>query len=86
MKRTILTLTVFAAAAMLSAQNVETKHLEKATFAGGCFWCMEKPFEKIEGVSSVVSGYIGGHKKNPTYREVSGGSTGHTEAVKTLTL
>lgn len=53
-----------------------------ATFAGGCFWCMEKPFEGIEGVKSVISGYIGGHKENPRYEEVSSGSTGHTEAVQ----
>ena len=53
-----------------------------ATFAGGCFWCMEPPFEKLDGVRSVVSGYIGGHKDNPTYKEVSAGGTGHTEAVQ----
>lgn len=55
---------------------------QKATFAGGCFWCMEHPFEKLDGVSSVVSGYIGGHQKNPTYKEVSAGITGHAEAVE----
>jgi peptide methionine sulfoxide reductase msrA/msrB len=54
----------------------------KATFAGGCFWCMEHPFEKLDGVDAVVSGYIGGHKENPTYKEVSAGITGHTEAVE----
>ena len=53
-----------------------------ATFAGGCFWCMEPPFEKLEGVIDVVSGYIGGYKENPTYKEVSSGKTGHTEAVQ----
>lgn len=53
-----------------------------AIFAGGCFWCMEPPFEKLEGVISVTSGYTGGTKKNPTYEEVSAGGTGHTEAVK----
>lgn len=53
-----------------------------ATFAGGCFWCMEPPFEKLDGVKSVVSGYMGGHKKSPTYKEVSAGSTGHTEVVQ----
>lgn len=56
--------------------------MEKATFAGGCFWCMEPPFEKLKGVKSTVSGYIGGHKKNPTYKEVSAGGTGHVEAVQ----
>lgn len=53
-----------------------------ATFAGGCFWCMEPPYDKLDGVSSTISGYIGGHKENPTYHEVSAGSTGHTEAVQ----
>jgi peptide methionine sulfoxide reductase msrA/msrB len=56
--------------------------LEKATLAGGCFWCMEHPFEKLEGVLEVVSGYTGGQKENPTYEEVSGGSTGHLEAIQ----
>lgn len=55
---------------------------QKATFAGGCFWCMEPPFEKLKGVEKVISGYTGGHKKNPTYKEVSYGSTGHVEAVQ----
>jgi peptide methionine sulfoxide reductase msrA/msrB len=56
--------------------------LATATFAGGCFWCMETPFDKLEGVVSVVSGYTGGHVKNPTYDEVSAGLTGHYEAVE----
>ncbi|SNB46110.1 peptide-methionine (S)-S-oxide reductase MsrA [Geobacter sp. DSM 9736] len=55
---------------------------EKATFAGGCFWCMEVPFNKLDGVLSVTSGYTGGHRKNPTYEEVSAGGTGHAEAVQ----
>ncbi|MCP5007597.1 MAG: peptide-methionine (S)-S-oxide reductase MsrA [Planctomycetes bacterium] len=55
---------------------------EKATFAGGCFWCMEHPFEKLDGVSKVVSGYTGGRKKNPTYEEVSAGSTFHYESIQ----
>ena len=54
----------------------------KATFAGGCFWCMEPPFDKLDGVSSTISGYAGGKKKNPTYEEVSAGNTGHTEVVE----
>ncbi len=56
--------------------------LSVATFAGGCFWCMESPFEKIPGVHQVVSGYTGGHKQDPTYKEVSHGSTGHVEAIQ----
>src|SRR3989304_9203163 len=58
--------------------------LEKATFAGGCFWCMEPPFEKLEGVSEVISGYTGGHKANPAYEEVSAGTTGHLESVEVI--
>ena len=54
----------------------------RATFAGGCFWCMEPPFEKLPGVSRVISGYTGGPEKNPTYKQVAGGFTGHTEAVQ----
>ena len=56
----------------------------RATFAGGCFWCMEHPFEKLDGVLEVVSGYTGGDKQNPTYEEVSSGETGHLEAVQIL--
>ncbi|MBG9984262.1 peptide-methionine (S)-S-oxide reductase MsrA [Aerococcaceae bacterium DSM 111022] len=55
---------------------------EKAIFAGGCFWCMVKPFDQWDGVESVISGYTGGHTENPTYREVTSGMTGHTEAVE----
>ena len=55
---------------------------EIATFAGGCFWCMELPFDKLDGVVSTVSGYMGGAEENPTYQEVSAGRTGHAEAVK----
>jgi len=57
---------------------------EKATFAGGCFWCMEQPFDSLPGVISVMPGYTGGTTKNPTYKEVSSGGTGHTEAVEIL--
>jgi peptide-methionine (S)-S-oxide reductase len=53
-----------------------------ATFAGGCFWCMEAPFDKLDGVFETISGYTAGHQKNPTYKQVSAGVTGHTEAVR----
>ena len=56
--------------------------MEKAIFAGGCFWCMVKPFDTFPGVKSVISGYTGGHKENPTYEEVCSGNTGHVEAVE----
>jgi peptide-methionine (S)-S-oxide reductase len=56
--------------------------LETATFAGGCFWCVEADFQKVEGVSDVVSGFIGGKTPNPTYRQVVSGGTGHTEAIQ----
>ncbi|NQU05487.1 MAG: peptide-methionine (S)-S-oxide reductase, partial [Calditrichaeota bacterium] len=55
---------------------------EKATFAGGCFWCMEHPFDELDGVINVISGYTGGRVENPTYEEVTGGLTGHAEAVQ----
>ena len=60
------------------------QNFEKATFAGGCFWCVESDLEKVDGVIEVLSGYTGGHKKNPTYKEVSAGITGHVEAVEVL--
>jgi peptide-methionine (S)-S-oxide reductase len=55
-----------------------------ATFAGGCFWCMEPPFDALDGVLSTVSGYIGGHVADPTYKQVSAGGTGHAEAIQVL--
>ena len=56
--------------------------LAKATFAGGCFWCVEEAFEKLPGVTAAVSGYMDGRTQNPTYEQVSSGSTGHTEGVE----
>ena len=58
------------------------ENLDTATFAGGCFWCMEPPFDKLDGVVTTMPGYTGGHKENPTYQEVSAGTTGHTEALQ----
>jgi len=64
--------------------NERHEKLRTATFAGGCFWCVEADFEKVEGVVDVISGYTGGHKENPTYEEVSAGGTGHVEAVQVI--
>src|SRR4249919_4202029 len=58
--------------------------LGKAYFAGGCFWCMEEAFEKVEGVLSATSGYMGGRVANPSYEEVSAGRTGHAESVEVV--
>lgn len=69
-------------AAQIMYYEKDVSELEVATLAGGCFWCMESPFEKIIGVHSVVSGYTGGDVENPTYKEVSSGTTGHVEAVQ----
>lgn len=60
----------------------ETGKLTTATFAGGCFWCMEQPFDNIPGVASTTSGYTGGQVENPTYPQVSSGNTGHVEAMQ----
>ena len=68
----------------VSQTVIAEQKLAKATFAGGCFWCMVSPFEKLDGVVSVISGYTGGQKKNPPYEEVSSGSTGHAESVQVL--
>jgi peptide-methionine (S)-S-oxide reductase len=95
MKKFILLLLAFST---LSCQSQEKKNifldnkqpvkmnvangLELATFAGGCFWCTEAVFLEIEGVKKVVSGYIGGITKNPTYRDIGTGTTGHAEAIQ----
>lgn len=66
----------------LAAADSPPVPLATATFAGGCFWCMEPPYDELDGVISTTSGYTGGHKVNPTYEEVSAGTTGHAEAVQ----
>jgi peptide-methionine (S)-S-oxide reductase len=68
----------------LGAVSVGAQERAKATFAGGCFWCMEPPFDKLDGVISTTSGYTGGRTANPTYQEVSAGTTGHAEAVEVV--
>lgn len=65
-----------------SAVKCYNQSMETAVFAGGCFWCTEAIFEKLQGVSSVESGYTGGNKANPDYHQVSGGNTGHAEAIQ----
>ena len=88
MNRILATLVLAAAMAQFAAaQTAPTPALKpaataKATFAGGCFWCMEPPYDKLDGVVATISGYIGGQKPNPTYQEVTTGRTGHTEAVE----
>lgn len=69
---------------MPKATAVDGPNLATATFAGGCFWCMEGPFDELDGVISTTSGYTGGTKVNPTYSEVSAGGTGHVEAVQVV--
>jgi len=75
---------------MANSENIKkniaapAQKLEKATFAGGCFWCMEPPFASLKGVVSTTVGYTGGHDKDPTYEEVSSGITGHTESIEIL--
>src|SRR5258705_5924305 len=74
---------VFVAATAVHAQTAQpaaSPATAKATFAGGCFWCMEHPFDILPGVVSTTSGYIGGQKKNPTYEEVSAGRSAPTDA------
>src|SRR6056297_370327 len=71
-----------AAADTKEKESRKPAALETATFAGGCFWCMEAAFEKLEGVRDVVSGYTGGHVENPTYEQVSSGGSGHAEAIR----
>lgn len=86
----VLAVLVISAAGAVKAEPM-TKETDKkeqgesrATFAGGCFWCMEPPFDQLKGVTATIPGYTGGKKKNPTYEEVSAGVTGHTEAVQVV--
>jgi peptide methionine sulfoxide reductase msrA/msrB len=79
--KTFLAVTLVSVMGLTQASNAQSA---EAYFAGGCFWCIEASFEKIPGVREAISGYSGGHVKNPTYEQVSSGSTGHREAVKVV--
>lgn len=81
MKKSVLVLTALLVVGGVAFGESDLR-LEKATFAGGCFWCMESAFEEIKGVKEAVSGYTGGQKENPTYEQVCSGATGHREAVE----
>ena len=76
--------TILLIGTLFALDTLAAKKLEKATFAGGCFWCMEPPFEKLPGVISVISGFSGGKIKNPSYQQVSSGKTNHLEVVQVL--
>lgn len=86
----LLPILIFAACSKATERPVrselvirtQAEQVEKATFAGGCFWCMEHPFEQVAGVVEVLSGYTGGDEADPTYREVASGGTGHVEAIQ----
>jgi len=79
----LLMLTTFPASGSAAGKEDESR-AKTATFAGGCFWCMEPAFDKLPGVVSVTVGYTGGRTKNPTYEEVSAGGTGHAESVQII--
>jgi peptide-methionine (S)-S-oxide reductase len=78
----VLAMTALAVPNAWAQSAAQTAKTETAIFAGGCFWCVESDFDKIDGVLATTSGYVGGRKVNPSYQEVSAGWTGHTEAVK----
>jgi peptide-methionine (S)-S-oxide reductase len=82
MRRALLPVLAAFLAALARPADGADRPLAKAVFAGGCFWCMEPPFDKLEGVVATVSGYTGGRVENPTYEQVSAGGTGHVEAVE----
>ncbi|MBE9221234.1 peptide-methionine (S)-S-oxide reductase MsrA [Cyanobacterium stanieri LEGE 03274] len=79
MKKLLLIILLFW---LTLAPVAQAENITKATFAGGCFWCMEEPFDQLDGVISTTSGYTGGRVANPTYKQVSAGNTGHAESVQ----
>jgi peptide-methionine (S)-S-oxide reductase len=78
----LLVASALAAVAQTKTMNNSTNQLEVATLGGGCFWCTEAVFQMLPGVKSVTSGYAGGMKENPTYKEVCAGNTGHAEVIQ----
>ena len=84
MKRLLLPIAILALCLTIPvfAETTSAPKVETAILAGGCFWCVESDYEKLDGVLDVISGYTGGHVENPTYKQVSAGRTGHVEAVK----
>ncbi|MGC3974024.1 MAG: peptide-methionine (S)-S-oxide reductase MsrA [Nitrospira sp.] len=80
----VLLLMVLAGWLVPQSQAADPSAAAKAYFAGGCFWCMEEAFEKVPGVTAVVSGYMGGRVENPSYEQVSAGGTGHAESVEVV--
>jgi peptide-methionine (S)-S-oxide reductase len=84
MKRLLCCIALLAASVAHAAPPVVPPGHAVAIFAGGCFWCMEPPYDELPGVSATISGYTGGRKVNPTYEEVSSGTTGHAEAVEVI--
>ena len=80
----VLVLLLFVSCSSIESVRIMNNNYEKAYFAGGCFWCMEPPFEALEGVIEATSGYMGGTVENPTYEEVTTGETGHAEVVEIL--
>jgi peptide-methionine (S)-S-oxide reductase len=89
MNSSLLRMVAFVTFGVLAAPSMGQEKpppagFEAAIFAGGCFWCMEPPYDELPGVVSTTSGYISGRTKNPTYKEVSAGTTGHTEAVRVI--
>ena len=84
MKSLLALLFALLSAPSLAAPVIVPPGHTVATFAGGCFWCMEPPYDKLSGVAATISGYMGGRKLNPTYEEVSSGATGHAEVVQVV--
>jgi len=82
MKKLLILTLVFLFPNIGRAEMINEAKQETAVFAGGCFWCMEKPFDELDGVIATTSGYAGGHTKNPTYEQVSAGVTGHMESLQ----